>query len=55
MTEKKAKTKRYDIKEWATCVLFSVNQKIKDCNSIDASPYTNPFLTTCISADGCIL
>ena len=35
-----ADTKRYDVKEWATHVVYSVNKKIKDCNSIDASPYT---------------
>ena len=29
---KKGNTKRYDIKEWATGVVYSVNQKFKDCN-----------------------
>ena len=39
--------KRYDVKERAVHV-FWVNQKFKDCNSIDASPYTYPCIKTCI-------
>ena len=34
--------KRYDVNEWATCVVFSVNQKFKEYNWIDAMPYTYP-------------
>ena len=40
--------KRYDVKEWATSDVYQLNQKIKDCNLIDASPYTNPCITICI-------
>ena len=43
--------KKCDVKEWATRVVYLVNQKFKDHNLIDASPYTYP----CISDDGCIL
>ena len=34
------KPKRYDVKEWVTRVVYSVNQKFKDCNLIDAAPCT---------------
>ena len=47
--------KRYDVKEWAMHVVYWVNQKFKDRNSIDTLPYTYPCKTICISADGCIL
>ena len=36
---------KYDVKEYAKRVFYSVNQIFKDCNSFDASPYTYP----CIS------
>ena len=45
--------KRYDVKEWGTCVVYSVNLKFKNPNSIDTWPY--PCITICISGDGCIL
>ena len=32
------KPKRDNVKEWVTHVVYSVNQKFKDCNPIDASP-----------------
>ena len=47
--------KRYDIKELVTRVVYYVTQKIKDCYSIDTSPYTYPCIMICSSADGCIL
>ena len=33
-------SKRYDVKEWAMHDVYSVNQKFKDCNLIDAAPCT---------------
>ena len=36
------KPKRDNVKEWVTHVVYSVNQKFKDCNPIDASAYTYP-------------
>ena len=32
------KPKRDNVKEWVTHVVYSVNQKFKDCNPIDAYP-----------------
>ena len=45
--------KRYGVKEWAMRVVYLVNPKFKDHNSIEAWP--SPGITICISADGCIL
>jgi hypothetical protein len=47
--------KRYDVKEFTKSVVYLVNQKFKYRNSIDTSPYTDPCIMICISADGCIL
>ena len=41
-------SKRYDVMEWAMRVVYWINQKFKDCNSIDASPYKYPCITICI-------
>ena len=42
-------SKRYDVKEWLTRVVYSVNQKFKDCNLINASPYAHAYTYTSIT------
>ena len=39
--------KRYDVKEWGMHVVYWVNKKFKDCNSIDASSYPYPCKKIC--------